>query len=278
MEPGIYPDISDLDYHADPALSSTGAKALIECPAIYREQRDNPPVKDAFDFGHVAHRLLLGKGSEVAVYPADCLGANGAVSTTAAKDFAKTAREQGKVPIKPDDYSKAELMARKVREHPEIGGVFASGVAEMSAWAPDPDSGVMLRCRPDWLTEDREGRPVIVDYKTTTGDVHEWALAKVIADRGYHQSAAFYLDTLALAGAIDLDDATFLLVFGSKAAPHQVRAVTLPPAALDRGRELNRRAIDLFAACTETGDWTCTHPAYAVIDLPRYAYKDKDTA
>ena len=116
-DPGIYPDISDLDYHADDALSSTGAKALIECPAIYREQRDNPPVKDAFDFGHVAHRLLLGKGSEVAVYPAD---------------------------------------------------------------------------------------------------------------------------------------------------------------ALDRGRDLNRRAIDLYAACIETGDWTCTHPAYAEIDLPRYAYYDKD--
>ncbi len=275
MEPGIYPDISDLDYHADPALSSTGAKALIECPAIYREQIDNPPIKDAFDFGHVAHRLLLGKGSEVAAYPADCLGANGAVSTTAAKDFAKTAREQGKVPIKPDDYSKAELMARKVREHPEIGGVFASGVAEMSAWSTDPETGVTLRCRPDWLTETTDGRPVIADLKTTAGDTHEWALSKVIHDRGYHQSAAFYLDVLAACG---VTDATFVLVFVSKEPPHQVRAVTLPPAALDRGRELNRRAIDLFAACTETGDWTCTHPAYAVIDLPRYAYKDKDTA
>lgn len=108
MEPGMYPDISDHDYHADPALSSTGAKALIECPAIYREQIDNPVTKDAYDFGHVAHRLLLGKGSEIAVYPVDCLGANGAVSTAAAKEFAKTAREQGRVPIKPDDYAKAE--------------------------------------------------------------------------------------------------------------------------------------------------------------------------
>lgn len=275
MEPGIYPDISDLDYHADPALSSTGAKALIECPAIYREQIDNPPIKDAFDFGHVAHRLLLGKGSEVAVYPADCLGANGAVSTTAAKDFAKTAREQGKVPIKPDDYAKAELMAQRVREHAEIGPIFATGAAEHSAWSTDPETGVTLRCRPDWLTETTDGRPVIADLKTTAGDTHEWALSKVIHDRGYHQSAAFYLDVLAACG---VTDATFVLVFVSKEPPHQVRAVTLPPAALDRGRELNRRAIDLFAACTETGDWTCTHPAYAVIDLPRYAYKDKDTA
>lgn len=275
-DPGIYPDISDLDYHADDALSSTGAKALIECPAIYREQRDNPPVKDAFDFGHVAHRLLLGKGSEVAVYPADALGANGAVSTTAAKEFAKEARAEGKVPIKPDDYAKAEHMDRQVREHPAIGGVFADGAAELSAWTTDPDTGVGLRCRPDWLTEDRDGRPVVVDFKTTAGDVHDWALSKVIHDRGYHQSAAFYLDVLTGAGVLDPGAGTFLLIFASKAPPHQVRAVTLPAVALDRGRDLNRRAIDLYAACIETGDWTCTHPAYAEIDLPRYAYYDKD--
>lgn len=273
-EPGIHDGISDADYHADPALSSTGAKDLVHCPAIYRERRDTPRVKDAFDFGHVAHRLLLGKGAEIAVYPDDCLGANGAVNTNTAREFAKTARAQGRTPIKPDDYAKAQLMVQRVREHAEIGPIFATGIAEQSAWTRDPDTGVMLRCRPDWLTDTTDGQPVIVDLKTTAGDTHEWALSKVIADRGYHQSAAFYLDVMA---ALDVH-AVFVLVFVSKEPPHQVRAVTLPAAALDRGRDLNRRAIDLYAACTETGDWSCTHPAYTQIDIPKYAYYDKDAS
>lgn len=271
----LHDGIDDGIYHADPALSSSGAKDLIQCPAIYRERRDHPRIKDAFDFGHVAHRLLLGKGAEIAIYPADSLGANGATNTNAAKDFAKTARAQGHTPIKPDDHAKAELMVQRVREHAEIGPIFATGVAEHSAWSTDPDTGVTLRCRPDWLTETTDGRPVIADLKTTAGDTHEWTLSKVIHDRGYHQSAAFYLDVLAACG---VTDATFVLVFVSKEPPHQVRAVTLPEHALERGRTLNRRAIDLFAACTAAGDWSCTHPAYAEIDLPRYAYIDKDTA
>ena len=125
----LHDGIDDGIYHADPALSSSGAKDLIQCPAIYRERRDHPRIKDAFDFGHVAHRLLLGKGAEIAVYPADSLGANGATSTNAAKDFAKTARAYGKTPIKPDDYAKAELMVQRVRDHAEIGPIFVSGAA-----------------------------------------------------------------------------------------------------------------------------------------------------
>ena len=69
--PGIY-ELDEATYHADRnlaptlgrSLSSSGAKALLDCPARFAYQREHPVVKDAFDFGHVAHARLLGFGDE----------------------------------------------------------------------------------------------------------------------------------------------------------------------------------------------------------------------
>jgi hypothetical protein len=74
-EPGVYEDISDTDYHGDKdSLSSSGAKALLppSCPAIFKQWRDHgrPPKKE-YDFGHAAHRYVLGKGSEIVLVDAD---------------------------------------------------------------------------------------------------------------------------------------------------------------------------------------------------------------
>ena len=60
--------ISDTDYHAGPSLSSTGARKILDCPARFKWERDNPPPpKPAYDFGHLAHRLVLGEGSVIQI-------------------------------------------------------------------------------------------------------------------------------------------------------------------------------------------------------------------
>ena len=60
---GIH-DVPESDYHGDRrSLSVSGAKVLLDCPARYKWQQDNPVHKDAYDFGHVAHELILGKGA-----------------------------------------------------------------------------------------------------------------------------------------------------------------------------------------------------------------------
>jgi len=95
-QPGIYPDVDEIDYHADtlltpsfgPSLSSTGARALLppSCPALFRHQQDAPRVeKPAFDLGHAVHARILGIGLDIAVIPDDILASNGATSTKAAK-------------------------------------------------------------------------------------------------------------------------------------------------------------------------------------------------
>ena len=56
-------EVDETTYHADRgSLSSTGARKLLECPARFRhEQLSPPPAKGVFDFGKLAHKLVLGR-------------------------------------------------------------------------------------------------------------------------------------------------------------------------------------------------------------------------
>ncbi|MGC7220097.1 recE, partial [Mycobacteroides abscessus subsp. massiliense] len=69
-EDGMYSGIPDEVYHGDrTSLSSSGARALLapSCPEIFRHQQLEPPApKPQYDFGHVAHKFVLGEGSEIA--------------------------------------------------------------------------------------------------------------------------------------------------------------------------------------------------------------------
>ena len=67
--PGIYPDMDEAEYHADPvsgwSLSASGAALLLDpsCPALYLHSRENPkPRTKALDMGVLAHRVVLGAG------------------------------------------------------------------------------------------------------------------------------------------------------------------------------------------------------------------------
>ena len=253
--PGIVPDVPDAEYHSGPGLSSTGAKRIIECPALYRFEQDNPVHKDVYDQGHVIHELVLGKGSGYVVV-------DGNRNAKDVKARVAEVRAEGKVPIKSDDLAAAQVMADAVHDHPEIGRLFATGAAEQSVYVTDPETGAQLRCRPDWLTETNDGRPVCIDVKSTAKGTHERDLLGrygVIARFGYHQSADFYANVLSLAG---VEDALFGLLFVSKSGPPMPRLVWLNGESLDEGRRLNREAIETYVRCTETGDWSCPHPAF----------------
>ena len=261
---GIVEDVPAADYHAHESLSASGIRTLLECPATYRHERDHGQEhRDAFDVGHVIHELILGKGDGFVVVEADDW------RTKAAREAKEAAHAEGKAPILAGTFADAQAMARRVHEHPELGPLFAVGAAEQSVYATDPETGVPIRCRPDWLTQTRDGRPVCVDVKSTATAAHPADLNGrygVIAKYGYHVSAAHYTHTLEQAG---VEDPLFLLLFVSKSGPFEARAVSLDDWSLDQGRATAQDAYRLFADCTERGEWPCPHPAFITgsIDL-----------
>ncbi len=274
-EPTVIADLPERDYHGHPgSLSASGAKWLAPpapCPAKYVWHRDNPVHKDVFDFGHVAHRLVLGKGADIAVVDAEDWRAK------AAREAKEEARAAGRVPILARDHAKAEALAASVLSDPVAGPLFAAGDAEVSLFWPDdrrPD--VTRRARFDWLTPTVEGRRrFIVDLKTARSSEPD-QFGKAAADYGYAISAAQYVDG-AIACGLDVDP-VFLLVVVEKDEPHVVTTFQVDDDLLQLGRSLMRSAIDLFAECTANDHWPGYRSDVTPLALPPYFHNRVEEA
>jgi hypothetical protein len=271
-EPGVY-DLTAETYHADPvperlgrSLSASGAKKLLppSCPAIFEwERRNGRPPKDAFDFGHAAHQMVLGVGAEIATIDAKDW------RTKAAAEAKDAAHAEGKIPLLAKDFQVVAAMAGAIRSHP-IASVLldpANGKPEQSLFRQD-ESGVMLRSMLDWLPNSTTGRMIVPDYKTSTSASPE-VFAKSVANYRYHMQDAWYRDMVTGLGLAD--DVAFVFIVQEKTPPYLVTVVELDTEAVRIGRELNRQAIDLYAECQSSGIWPGYTEDVELISLPAWA-------
>lgn len=276
---GIYSGIPDEVYHGDrTSLSSSGARALLapSSPEIFHHQRQQPPEpKPQYDFGHVAHKFVLGEGAEIFELDPAVHGLNkdgtpskSPTSTAMWQQAAEEARKLGQIPMHIAEVAKAKAMAARVREHPLAGPLLSDGTPELSGYWHDPETGVRLRFRPDWLPNPGRGRLIVVDYKTSTS-AYPGHFAKAAAEYGYHQQAPWYLDGLAACEIAD--DAAFLFIVQSKTAPYPVTVIELDPEDIELGRRRNRKAINLYAQCVAADHWPDYGQRVHCVSLPSYA-------
>jgi hypothetical protein len=246
--------LPELEYHASPGLSSTGMKWLLRSPKHYRQNMDHRVEKAAFDLGHCVHAKVLGVGMGVAIIPPDVLASNGAASTKEAKEFIIRARVNGLVPVKADVVAKVDAIAEAVLANPKAHTLLSlDGDAEVSLFADDPETGVHMRGRIDYLGTFPDGRLVNIDLKTTT-DVRRRKLVRAIEDFGYDTQSETYRELLRLTTCKEI--APTRLIFVETEAPHEVRVVQLAhPDWIEGGQHKMRRAIDIFARCVATDTW-----------------------
>lgn len=280
VKDGLYDWVDEESYHADRgSLSVSGAKLLLppSYPARFKYLQDNPPKpKREFDFGHLAHKLILGKGAQIEILdPAvhglkrDGTPAENPRATADWKLAEVTARAEGKIPVHIDDYRKAEAMAEKVLNHPECGPWFDDGQAEQSAYAIDEVTGVRLRGRADWITGDR-----IVDIKTSV-TANPAELERKFWQHGYFMQDAWYRS---LFGAATGNTFDFRFVVIEKDPPHAVTPIVYDAEAVAEGARLNRLAIDLYHRCRETDTWPEYTDTVVQLSLPYFALRDRDRA
>lgn len=245
-EPGIYYDMPEDVYHADPtpgSLSVSAAKLLAKSPGHFRHAMDTPrEPKTVWDEGHAVHTLTLGSGAPIIEIEAADWRTSGARS---ARD---TARAQGGIPLLTTQVQAAKRMADAVHSHATAAGLLAEGVPEVSMFGIDEPTGAWIRGRIDWLTSDG----TLVDLKTTTDAAPDRFGRKSVPDFGYHQQAAWYLD---LARALDLPANDFVFICVEKTGHHPVSVIRLDDDYLELGRQANRHAIDLWNACRTSGIW-----------------------
>lgn len=259
-EPGVY-EISADEYHADPALSSSGARRLLPpgCPALFHYERSNPiETTREMDMGTVAHTILLGNGADIAVLDFDNY------TTKAAREHRDNAVNEGKTPILAWEYARAQAMVSALKVHPIARHLFDGGKAEQSLFWNDTATGVQLRARIDYMLLDRD-RPLIIDYKSTTSAALD-AIPKTIDTYGYHIQGAWYV---AAVKALNLaDEPAFLNVWQERKPPFLVTVTQMPTISLVIGADRMREAIDIYAACTAKNHWPPHSEQVEAIGVP----------
>lgn len=277
-KPGRY-TMSNETYHADPvpagSLSSSSAKYLLPpyCPAIFKARKDNKTSDRStiFDIGHAAHSLILHDPQTIVRIEADSW------RTKAVQEQKTEAYANGAIPLLAEDHDHVLAMETVFRTHPVASRLVVPGQGrpEQSFFNVDEESNVWLRARVDWIMDhyDDQGRLTVVDYKTTK-DVNPNELAKSVHSYGYHRQAAWYLDILTALGFAP-HGINFVFIFQMKLPPYLLAVRTLDTPAIALGRQENRRAINTYRQCRESGIWPGFEEDNAeqipVLSLPAWA-------
>lgn len=269
MKPGIYAadQLSNPAYHSGPGISCTGLKKIAVSPAHFKrgEFKQTP----AMAMGSATHSAILepesfakqfvtlpaGKDRRSAEYKAMC-ASHGTDNVLVSADSFQIGAMQSAV--------RANPVANKwLYQEP--------GRNELSVYAKDPETGVLVRCRFDRLL-DRGFSP---DLKTTT-DASPRGFSNAIAKYGYAFQAAFYLDTYFWATGDVLDGFGFIAV--ESKAPHNVMCYRLDDESIEVGRNQYRSALNTYANCLESGIWEGYDGASEeqLIGLPHWALEQSD--
>lgn len=246
MKPGIYTSdqLSNSDYHSGAGISCTGLKKIAVSPAHFK--RGEFKQTAAMAMGSATHSAILepesfakqyvtlpaGKDRRSAEYKALC-ASHGADNVLVSADSLQIGAMQSAV--------RANPVASKWLYQEQ-------GRNELSVYAKDPETGVLVRCRFDRLL-DRGFSP---DLKTTT-DASPRGFSNAIAKYGYAFQAAFYMDVYYWATGQRLEG--FGFVACESKAPHNVMCYRLDDESIEVGRAQYRSALNTYANCLESGVW-----------------------
>lgn len=273
-KPGIYPDIPAEQYHGQltdgPSLGrSTAFDLIFSCPAkawwnCHLNPEYVPARKKEFDLGTAAHLIMLEPeqwGDRVELIDADDF------RTKAAQEARDRAYAAGRTPLLPKHVDQIQGMHAALLRHPLAAKAFVGGKAEPTIVAKDPETGIWLKARPDYLTAVSRGT-LMFDYKTTTdANPHEWA--KRLFDMGHFVQDPWYRMVHELATGETVQD--FIFIVQEVAPPHLISVNRLDMPDFEMGHRVNRRAIDLFAECMATNKWPAYGDGVNSISLPTFA-------
>lgn len=258
---GILYDLPEQEYHAHESLSATGAKKILELPALYKHEilDGNKTHKDAFDLGSAVHAKVLGTGWGVKEIKHDSF------RSKAAQQERDNARAEGLIPMLTKDLKPIEAMAEAVMAKPIARALFElEGTPETSLFGEA--DGVRVRCRYDYYPKDHAA---VVDLKTTAGSASPRGFAKAAAQFKYHVQEAHYDTTHE---AVTGTSRRMVFVVVETKAPYLVGVYQLDRDFLEAGRVEARKARDVYKRCTESGFW----PGYAdditLLEMPSWAF------
>ena len=256
-------DISNADYHADPAVSASHLKTVMQSPYHYWSRYLDP---DRVAMVPTA-AMRLGSLTHCAVLEPDELTKRYQLAPDRRTKEGKAAVVEmaaaGIEAVSEADLAQALQMADAVRSNSTAALLLANGQAEQSFWWDDIATGMRCKCRPDWFDGE-----TIVDLKTCQ-DASPAGFARAVAQWSYQVQAAHYLcGTLAK---------RFVFVAVEKSAPYAVGVYELNTEAMVHGSVLRHNALQRIQDCRAINEWPGYTDGIQTLQLPCWALKDNTT-
>lgn len=256
--PGIYREFDEASYFRDPcpepslsqsigkiAVEQSGMHAAVQHPRMTTAEAEPEDYKKPKAIGNAAHKLMLGRGRDVAIIKADDF------RTKAAKEARDDATAAGRLPILEAHFAEAELIVRTGKAYlakHEDRDAFTNGSGEVViAWEED---GLWFRSLIDWLSDDLR---TVDDYKTTAMSVAPHVLGFRAEAGGWHVQAAFIergLDILDPAGA---GRRRFRFIPQEQDAPYALVSMHMDEHWLTMGRKVVDAAVTRWRAVLRGG-------------------------
>jgi hypothetical protein len=271
MEPGIYKDISNENYHKEPGLSASGLKKLARSPQHFKES----PHKESktLELGTATHCAVFEPDRFVAEY----IAPNRKLNRTRKEDKAEweSLLATGKIVLNRDDYDAALAMGEAVRNHRLAGPLVTGGIAEQSVfWKQTVSLGdgdetkILCKCRPDYVKPMGEGY-VIVDLKTTNDARESKWVRSAYWDYGYHIQAAHYCNGMSQITGTPQHEFYFVTVESER--PYGVIVYKVPKHTLNVGFEEINDLYRIYAYCQQEDNWPSYPEIIYEFKLPRGA-------
>lgn len=236
--PGI--TMSNAEYHAHDSISSTAMTFMDESYAHFKHRALFNYETATMDLGSAYHSLTLEPEKfdlEFSIEP-DNARRNTTIGKQIWDDFEE--KRAGRTAVAQTDVNTAIRMASNttviLNELLGVENFHEHGWAERTFIVTDPATGLVLRCRPDFLT--RTG--VLLDLKSAA-KFTDMDLKKSVTDRKYARATAFYIKVLGLAG-IRVKRAA--LIFAESTQGSMVKVRTFPDHIIsEEMRKLDEQLI-----------------------------------
>jgi hypothetical protein len=259
MKTGIYTSdqLTNEQYHSSDGISKSGLDLILRSPAHYRFAEKLEPTR-AMEIGTALHCAVLEPDRFATDYMLfrEVTDRRASVYKEACKVWSSECVLTG------SEADKVAGMQESARSNPHLYGYLSdAGQYELSVFATDPETGVLVKCRFDKLLDSG----VALDLKKTQ-DIRDFS--KSVANYSYHMQAAFYMDVYRWATGDTLRGFVFAAV--EESMPHASAPFVLDEEALDIGRMLYRKALNQYAECLESEEWPGIAGEQQVIQLPSW--------
>ena len=241
--------ISNKEYRQRPGISSSELKKIMITPAHYKHWKENPQEDTpALLFGRSAHKYIL---ETYDFYTEFAVAPNVDRRTKEGKEeWARfVADSEGKDVITQEQFEQIDAMRNSAYATPFVAKLL-SGDKELSFWGKDEDTGLVIKCRPDCIT-DFNGKHILIDYKTCT-DAENTKFYRDSIKFGYDLQLAYYRDILKQNTGLDYD---VVIIAQEKTAPYVTNVFQLSENYLENGRNLYKEMLKVYKNCLDTDNW-----------------------